>query len=220
MIFFGSFLPALLWGGARGNLIRGVPIDGDMTYVGGFWNLLNPYALLGGLVSLTGFILHGAIFLSLKTKDEIHKRAHSIATKVWVPNVVLVFGFVAASYFATDMFTRLGVDPGLVPVGAGVALLAAGMLLRSRREGWAFVMTGLAIALSTITIFMGLYPRVMVSSLNPEWSLTIYNASSSPYTLRVMSIVALVFVPVVLLYQGWTYWVFRGRLGREHPLEY
>jgi cytochrome d ubiquinol oxidase subunit II len=118
------------------------------------------------------------------------------------------------------MFTRLGVDPGLVPVGAGVALLAAGMLLRSRREGWAFVMTGLAIALSTITIFMGLYPRVMVSSLNPEWSLTIYNASSSPYTLRVMSIVALVFVPVVLLYQGWTYWVFRGRLGREHPLEY
>jgi cytochrome d ubiquinol oxidase subunit II len=93
-------------------------------------------------------------------------------------------------------------------------------LIRSRRHGWAFAMTGLTIALATITVFMGLYPRVMISSLNPGWSLTIYNASSSPYTLKVMSIVALILVPIVLLYQGWSYWIFRGRIGNEHSLEY
>lgn len=220
MIFIGSFAPALLWGVAMGNLVRGVPIDADMTYVGGFWNLLNPYALLGGLVSLAGFTLHGALFLHLKTNDQVMERAHDIAAKLWLPNIVLVFAFVAASYFATDMFAPFGVNPGPIPLGAGAALLAAGWLIRNRREGWAFAMTGAAIALSTITIFMGLYPRVMVSSLNPEWSLTIYNASSSPYTLRVMTIVALIFVPIVLIYQGWSYWVFRQRIGREQPLEY
>jgi cytochrome d ubiquinol oxidase subunit II len=99
-------------------------------------------------------------------------------------------------------------------------LLAAGWLIRSRREGWAFAMTGLAIALTIITLFMGLYPRLMVSSLNPAWSLTIYNAASSQYTLTIMSIVALVLVPVVLIYQGWSYWVFRERIGRESTLEY
>jgi len=121
---------------------------------------------------------------------------------------------------ATDMFTRLGINPGPVPLGAGAALLAAGWLIRQRYHGWAFVMSGLTIALSSITVAMGLYPRVMVSSLDDAWSLTIYNASSSPYTLRIMSIVALIFVPIVLLYQGWSYWVFRQRIGREDVLEY
>jgi cytochrome d ubiquinol oxidase subunit II len=107
-----------------------------------------------------------------------------------------------------------------VPVGAGVALLLAGWFIRNKQDGWAFAMTGLTIAFSAITIAMGLYPRLMVSSLNPDWSLTIYNASSSPYTLEVMSIVALIFVPVVLLYQGWSYWVFRERVGGDRPLEY
>ena len=220
MIFIGSLVPALLWGVAMGNLVRGVPIDADMTYVGGFWNLLNPYALLGGLVSLTGFTLHGAIFLTLKSGGRVMERARRTAAAVWLPAFVLVLAFVAASYFATDIFTRFGLNPGLVPLGAGAALLAAGWLVRNRREGWAFAMTGLAIALSTVTLFMGLYPRVMVSSLNPEWSLTIYNASSSPYTLRVMTIVALIFLPIVLIYQGWSYWTFRQRVGREHSLEY
>jgi cytochrome d ubiquinol oxidase subunit II len=220
MIFVGSFVPALLWGVAFANVARGVPINGDMQYVGGFWNLLNPYALVGGLATMSGFALHGAIFLSLKTRGELVERAHKAAVRLWLPTVVFVFAFVIASYFATDIFTRLGINPGPVPLGAGVALLLAGWLLRQRRHGWAFVMTGLTIALSCITVAMGLYPRVMVSSLNPDWSLTIYNASSSPYTLRVMSIIALIFVPIVLLYQGWSYWVFRKRIGREDTLEY
>jgi cytochrome d ubiquinol oxidase subunit II len=220
MIFVGSFVPALLWGVAIANLVRGVPIDSKMTYIGGFWNLLNPYALVGGLASLATFTLHGAIFLTLKTEGSMMERARVAAGKVWLPAVVLSVLFAGASYFATDIFTRLGIDPGLIPVGAAGAMLATGWFIRSRHEGWAFAMTGLAIALATITVFMGLYPRVMVSSLNPDWSLTIYNASSSPYTLRVMTIVALVFVPIVLIYQGWSYWIFRERIGREHSLEY
>jgi len=220
MIFVGSLVPALLWGVALGNLIRGVPIDVDMQYVGGFWNLLNPYALLGGLATLSVFMLHGAIFLSLKTRNEIMDRAHRAACRLWLPAVVLVAAYVVAGYLATDMFTRLGINPGPVPLGAAVALLAAGWFVRRRNQGWAFAMTGLTIALSTLTIAIGLYPRLMVSSLNPEWSLTIYNSSSSPYTLRVMTIVALVFVPLVLIYQGWSYWVFRKRIGREDTLEY
>jgi cytochrome d ubiquinol oxidase subunit II len=220
MIFVGSFVPSLLWGVAFGNLIRGVPINAEMQYVGGFWNLLNLYALLGGLAALAGFTLHGAIFLSLKTRGELTERAHRAATRLWLPAVVLVLAFVGATYFATDMFARLGINPGPIPLGAGVALLAAGWFIRQRHNGWAFVMSGLTIILSAATVAIGLYPRVMVSSLDAAWSLTIYNASSSPYTLRVMTIVALIFVPIVLIYQGWSYWVFRKRIGREDVLEY
>jgi cytochrome d ubiquinol oxidase subunit II len=133
---------------------------------------------------------------------------------------VLVFLFVVAGYFMTDAFARLGVDPGIVPIGAGAALLTAGWFVHRGRLGWAFVFNSVTILLSTLTIFMSLYPRVMVSSLNPEWSLTIYNASSSQYTLTVMTIVALIFVPIVLAYQGWTYWVFRKRISKESALEY
>jgi cytochrome bd ubiquinol oxidase subunit II len=219
MIFVGSFVPALLWGVAFGNLIRGVPIDAEMHFVGGFFDLLNPYTLLGGLATLSAFTLHGAIFLTLRTEGEILERAHGTAQRLWLPTVLLVGLFVIAGYFATEMFTILGVNPGAVPIGAGAALLAVGWFIRQRHHGWAFVMTSLTILLSSLTIVLGLYPRVMVSSLNPDWSLTIYNASSSDYTLGVMSVVALIFVPVVLLYQGWSYYVFRKRVTAD-ALEY
>lgn len=220
MLFIGSFVPALLWGVAMANLIRGVPIDENMHYLGGFFNLLNPYALLGGLATLSLFMLHGAIFLNLKTTGEMEEKARSYALKIGSVATALVFAFVIAGYFATDMFSRLGVNPGISPIIAGAALLLSGWFLKNRRSGWAFVMTGLTIAFSTITIFIGLYPRVMVSSLNDAWSLTIYNASSTPYTLKVMSIIALIFVPIVLLYQGWTYWVFRKRVSQDSKLQY
>ena len=219
-IFAGSFVPALLWGVALGNLLRGVPIDENMTYVGGFFNLLNPYALLGGVTSLTIFTLHGAIFLGLKTEGELTDRAIAATKKVGPVATVMVFLFVIAGYFFTNAFIRLGINPGIIPVAAGGTLLTAGWLIHRNRLGWAFIMNTLTILFSTVTIFMSLFPRVIVSSLNPAWSLTIYNASSSPYTLRVMSIVALIFVPIVLAYQGWTYWVFRQRIGPQSTLEY
>jgi cytochrome bd ubiquinol oxidase subunit II len=220
LFFAGSAIPAVLWGVALGNLLRGVPIDQNMTYVGGFFNLLNPYALLGGLTTLAIFTLHGALFLSLKTDDTLTRRAKIATRQIGPAATVLVFLFVILGYFLTDAFTRLGVNPGIIPLAAGAALLTAGYFVHRERSGWAFVMTGLTIALSTITIFMSLYPRVIPSSLNPEWSLTIYNAASSQYTLQVMTVVALIFVPIVLLYQGWSYWVFRKRITGETVLEY
>lgn len=220
IIFFGSFVPALLWGVALGNILRGVPIDANMNYVGGFFNLLNPYALLGGLTTLTIFILQGALYLSLKTEGDICDRSVAMTKKVGPVATVMVFLFVVAGYFMTDAFQRLGVNPGLIPISAGATLLTAGWFVHKDRMGMAFIFNSLTIALSTITIFMSLFPRVMVSSLNPEWSLTIYNASSTPYTLRIMTIVAFIFVPLVLAYQGWTYWVFRKRLSVDSALEY
>ncbi|MGQ9489808.1 MAG: cytochrome d ubiquinol oxidase subunit II [Anaerolineae bacterium] len=219
-IFVGSFVPALLWGVAMSNIIRGVPIDANMHYVGGFFNLLNPYALLGGVAGLGIFTLHGAIFLSLRTEGELHARAEALINRLWPIVLVVGAATVVASYFATDIFQRVGINPGFSALGAGAAFLAGGWFLRQKRSGWAFAMTALTIALTVVTTFRGLYPRVMVSSLNPEWSLTVANASSSPYTLRVMTIVALIFVPIVLIYQAWNYWVFRARLSGKSALKY
>lgn len=219
-IFFGSFVPALLWGVAMANIVRGVPIDANMHYVGGFFNLLNPYALLGGLAGLGVFTLHGAIFLSLRTEGELRARAETLANRLWPIALAVGAATVVASYFATDIFQRLDISPGISALGAGVAFLAGGWFLRQKRAGWAFAMTGLTIALTVVTTFRGLYPRVMVSSLNPDWSLTVTNASSSPYTLTIMTIVALIFVPIVLAYQAWNYWVFRARLSGKSALKY
>ncbi|MDA3859819.1 MAG: cytochrome d ubiquinol oxidase subunit II [Melioribacteraceae bacterium] len=219
-IFFGSFVSALLWGVALANLIRGVPIDETMTYTGGFFNLLNPYALVGGLATLSLFTLHGAIFLTLKTTDDILESTRAVAKKLWPVTTIILLLFVAYSYVETEMFAALGINPGSIPVIALLAILSVGTLLKAKKEGWAFVMTGITIAASTVIIFTGLFPRVMVSSTNPEWSLTIYTASSSDYTLGVMSIVAAIFVPLVLVYQVWSYWVFKKRVSRNSELEY
>jgi cytochrome d ubiquinol oxidase subunit II len=220
MIFIGSFVPALLWGVAVANIVRGVPINQEMQYVGGFWNLLNPYALLGGLTTLALFTLHGALFLVLRTTDNMMDRARGTAAKVWPVAVVLLVAMVAASIFSTDIFRLPGILPILAAVGAAAALLLAGWFLRGRRDGWAFAMTGVTLALTVVMFFGGLYPRVMISSLNPTWSLTVVNAASGPYTLTIMSIVALIFVPLVLLYQAWTYRIFRRRVSPSQRLEY
>jgi cytochrome d ubiquinol oxidase subunit II len=219
-IFVGSFLPALLWGVAMSNILRGVPIDADMQYIGGFFNLLNPYALISGVASTVIFALHGALFLELKIGEPVRERAHAAARKLWPVAMVAGFFAVGLGYFFTDMFERLSLNPGIIPLAAGAAMLAAGWFIRQRLQGWAFVMTAICIIFSTISIFTGLFPRVMVSSINPDWSLTIYNAASSQYTLRVMSIVAAIFVPIVIIYQGWSYYIFRKRITRESVLEY
>jgi len=220
MIFVGSAVPALLWGIALANLLKGTPIDGTKTFTGGFFDLLSPYTLLAGLATLALFVTHGAIFLNLKSTDPIRSRAVAATKKVGPAATVLLLLFAAGTYVWTDVYARLGADPGLVPLVALGALLGAGGLIHRERMGWAFAMTTLTIVFTVATLFVCLYPRVMVSSLDPGWSLTIYNASSTPYTLTVMSLVALVFVPVVLAYQAWTYWVFRHRVGAETKLEY
>lgn len=219
VIFGGSAVPALLWGVAVGNLMTGVPIDAKMNYAGGFLNLLNPFALVCGIAFLSLFALHGATFLGLKTEGEIRKRARRAVTRLWAPTVVLVVLVVLAAYFVTGTF-QAGAVPILAAAVAAVALLASGWAASRNREGWAFALTGATIAFATVMVFAGMFPRVMISSLNPLWSLTIYNASSSPYTLQIMTVVAVVFVPIVLLYQSWTYWTFRKRVGHGQQLEY
>lgn len=220
-IFLGSLLPALLIGVAFGNLVHGVPIDAEMNYVGGFFNLLNPYALLAGVATVTTFTLYGAIFLSLKTTGELMESARDLARKLWPVVVVMLLIFLVATYFATDILSHLGVNPGIVPLTGLAAILASGYFIRRKLDGWAFTMVAISIAFALVTMFMILFPRVMVSSLNNDWSLTIYNASSSPYTLNVMTIVALIFVPIVLIYQGWSYYIFRKRItGEPESLTY
>ena len=211
-IFTGSLVSAVLLGVAFANLVKGVPINQAMQYTGGFFNLLNPYALVGGIATTLVFLLHGAIFLSMKTSDELKLRAQRTATRLWLPAVIVLVIFLVGTYLSTDILSRLGVNPGFVPLAGMAAMLAAGFLIRKGWNGWAFALTSITISFALLTMFLILFPRVMVSSTNPDWSLTIYTAASSPYTLRVMTIIALILVPVVLAYQGWSYWVFRKRI--------
>lgn len=213
-IFAGSLLPALLWGVAMANLLQGVPIDGQMEFAGSFWSLISLYTLIGGVTWLLLFILNGAIFISLKTEGKLAEKASQVAKKAGLLAIPVVILQDVLIYFQTDLFQSLGAV--IVLLAALAALTGALICLWISRHGWAMAANGLAIALSTLAIFWGLFPRLMVSSLNPEWSLTIYNASSSPYTLKVMTIVALTMVPIVLVYQGWTYWVFRQRINGKN----
>lgn len=211
-IFIGSLIPALLFGVAFGNLATGVPIDQDMQFAGTFFDLLSPYALLAGITLVAGCLLYGAIFLSLKTSGELRDKAAALSGKLWPVVLILLLALMVTTYYATDILSWLGVNPGAVRIAGLAAILLAGYFLRKGRQGWAFIMVAATLATTIITAFMLMFPRVMISSLNPDWSLTIYNASSSPYTLKVMTIVALIFVPIVLAYQGWSYWIFRKRL--------
>ncbi len=216
-IFWGSAVPALLWGVALSNVLRGVPIDANGEWAGSFLDLLNPYALVGGVTTLLLFTLHGGVFLTLRTDGELRDRARRAARWLAVPATTAVLGFLAWTFF--NARENDGVVPGVVPVTALLAVAAVEWLLRERLDGWAFVATGVSIVLLTATIFLNLYPRVMPSSLGAANDLTIWNASSSHYTLKVMTIVALIFTPVVLAYQAWTYWVFRRRVRREDVAE-
>ena len=220
LIFFGSLVPALLLGVAFGNLVRGVPIDTNLQYAGGFFNLLNWYALLAGLAAVVTFILHGASFLSLKTVGALQEKAHATARRIWPMVVVVLIALLVATYFETDLLDQLGVNPGVIPLAGIAAILITGFFLYKKLNGWAFAMTSVTIAFTLVTMFLIMYPQVMISNPNPENSLTIYNAASTPYTLTVMTIVALIFVPIVLIYQGWSYVVFRRRLKPESHLEY
>jgi cytochrome d ubiquinol oxidase subunit II len=220
MIATGSFLVPLLLGVAFANLAQGVPIGADMNYVSpnGIMTvigLLNPYGLLGGLATVSVFLLHGANFLNLKLEQgELHDRVTMLSKKLWIISVVL-YSVLGVYTYITGFYGRNIVDPGIVPIAAVAFLLATGYFINQKREGWAFIMVSLNIVFTQITFFLMMFPNVMISSLNPQWNLTIYNASSSQYTLTVMSVIALVFVPIVLAYQGWTYYMFRKRISTD-----
>jgi cytochrome d ubiquinol oxidase subunit II len=213
MIAVGSFLAALLLGTAFANLAKGVPINGKMMYTGNLFTLLNPYGLIGGLTTVCVFLLHGANFLSLKLDGELRKRVNQMARRIYVLAVLLSLVLLITTYIYTDIYAHLGLNPGIIPVAGLIALLFSGYFINRKQEGWAFIMVAINIVFTLITFFLIMFPRVMISSTDPAYSLTIFNASSSQYTLTVMSIVALIFVPIVLAYQGWTYYMFRKRIS-------
>jgi cytochrome d ubiquinol oxidase subunit II len=206
-IILGSGVPALLWGVAFGNIVRGVPLDAGHLYTGSLLDLLNPYALLGGLTTLALFTTHGAVFLALKTDGPVRADARRIAARVGLVTVAVAGAFL--------LWTQWAYGSGLTWATAALAALAlVGALVANGRgrEGWAFLATAVTIVLATVTLFANLYPYVLPSTVDPSFGLTVDNASSTPYTLRIMTWVAVAFTPIVLLYQGWTYWVFRRRL--------
>ncbi|NJP68199.1 cytochrome d ubiquinol oxidase subunit II [Streptomyces sp. ventii] len=210
-IFWTSLLPAFLWGVAFANIVRGVPIDADKEFAGDLLDLLSPYALLGGALTLTLFTFHGAVFTALKTVGGIRDRARRQAAVLGLVTAGLAVAFLAWTQAAHGDTASL-----VTAVVAAVALLAALAANHAAREGWSFAFSGVTIAAAVATLFLSLFPDVMPSTLDPAWSLTTENAAATDYTLTIMTWVAGFATPVVLLYQSWTYWVFRKRIGVQH----
>ncbi|MEU6341221.1 cytochrome d ubiquinol oxidase subunit II [Streptomyces sp. NPDC046977] len=213
-IFWTSLVPAFLWGVAFANIAHGVAIDRSGEYTGQVWDLLGPYPLLGGLVTLSLFTFHGAVFAALKTLGDIRARARRFATGAGALTVVLAAAFLAWTQGHGGDTASLA-----TVIIAVLALLGAlGANLRGR-EGWAFALSGVTVVAVVATLFLTLFPDVMPSTLDPAWSLTVENASSTPYTLKIMTWCAGIAAPLVMIYQGWTYWVFRKRIGTQHIAE-
>lgn len=210
-IVVGSVLPAVLWGVAFANIVHGVPLDRNGDYTGTLLTLLNPYALLGGLTTLFLFGTHGAIFVALKTAGSIRREARLLAGRTGLATVVL-----AAVFLAWTAASQRDGWSALLSVLGAVALVAALLANRREREGWAFLLTAATVLLVVAALFVALFPAVLPSTTDPAFDLTVANASSTPRTLAAMSWVALLTAPFVLLYQGWTYWVFRRRIGRDN----
>lgn len=220
-LFIGSFLPPILWGVVLANFMTGMPIDENKEMVGGFLQFLHPFALLGGVMFLSLCLVHGLQFLTLRTEGELQERARKVAKVIAPFTLVLVLAFFLIGLWKTDIFTQHGSLWIVVPLLAWVALLVASMLNIRKYDGWAFAMTSLTIVLLTASVFIGMFPRVMISSINDAYSLTINSAASGDYTLKLMTIVSLIFLPIVLGYQGWSYYVFSKRVSKDkETLEY
>jgi cytochrome d ubiquinol oxidase subunit II len=211
-MILGSALPALLWGVGWANIVHGVPIDAQHEYTGTLFTLLNPYALLGGLTTLAIFLAHGAIFLELRTTGAVAARSREVARRAAPVAAVLGIAFLVwtvASHAG-------GLDPGSAVLAAVAAIALAGAaLLAGVDPKRAFAATTGAIVALFLSLFLDLFPHTMVSSTAAAFDMTLNQSASSSYTLTVMTVVAVLLVPVVLAYQAWTYWVFRSRVSPE-----
>ena len=211
MITSGSAVPALLWGVAFANIVQGVPLDAGFNYTGTVFDLLNPYALLGGVTTLMLFFTHGVVFISLKTEGELRERARTLAVKAGLITIVVAASFLLWTTLAFGTFSS-----AVLSAAAAVSLILSLAANLKAREGWAFGLMAATTAFAILSLFLALFPDVMPASNDMANSLTVANASSSQYTLTVMSWTALIFMPLILVYQGWTYWVFRKRVTRAH----
>src|SRR6478609_610769 len=216
MIVVGSAVPAFLWGVAVANIVQGVPLDADHEFTGSLLTLLNPYGLLGGLTTLLLFFTHGVYFVALKTDGQVAVDARKLAGRAGLITIVVAAAFlvwtVAMAFYEGRDFAMV---TAILSAVAAVLLIASWISNARGREGWAFGFGAATIVAAVLAVWFALFPFVMPSSTDLANSLTIENASSTDYTLTIMSWAALIFLPLVLLYQGWTYWVFRKRVSRS-----
>jgi len=210
-IIVGSYVPAFLWGVAFANIVRGVPIDETKDFTGTIFTLLNPIGLLGGLVTLFLFLTHGAMFVALKTDGDIRHRARALSVKLGLVAAMLAVGFLVWAQVHTG-----NAGSAVFFVVAALALVGGITTAYAGREGWGFIGTFVCIGLAVAGLFVALFPDVMPSSTDPAFSLTTTNAAATTYTLKVMTVVAAIFTPIVLCYQAWTYWIFRKRISVHH----
>jgi len=213
LFFLGSVVPAVLFGVAFANIFKGIPIDGNGVFVGTIVDLLNPYGVLGGMLSLAAFLVHGALWLAIKTTGPLQKRATSVAAGLWPVLFVVAAAFIGFSLLATPLRAVYVSRPGLFVLPFAAALALVMILVYARRMAWVKAWAASSTLLVLITFFglLGIYPALLPSSIDPAFSRTIANSASSPLTLKIMLGVALVLVPVVIAYQAWTFHLFRGK---------
>lgn len=218
--FIGSFLPALLFGVAFGNIFQGLPMDAG-GYHGSLFTLLNPYGLITGVFFVLLFINHGALWIALRTSGDLSKRASLFANKAWYPLLAVAVTFLVSSKFATNLYVNFVATPALfiVPLSAVASLIGIKAFASKGKSLQAFIASCLTILTVTFTGVIGLFPNLVPSSIDPRYSLTIFNSSSSPYTLKIMTAVALLFVPVVIAYQVWNYRIFRQKIDPAELME-
>ncbi|PID04007.1 MULTISPECIES: cytochrome d ubiquinol oxidase subunit II [unclassified Sporosarcina] len=220
-VFIGSILPPFLFGVFFTSLIRGLPIDGDMNMYAGFTDFVNVYTVIGGVTFVLLSYLHGLLFIGLKTVGDLRERANTAARKVYALTGVFLVLFMIFTHLETDALTDHGAI--LIPLYS-LAIVLYGLLfffLKTKREGLSFTMTGLVLIIIMASFFIALFPNVMISSLDPAFNMSIADAASGDYSLKIMTIVAFTMVPIVLAYTIWSYYVFRKRLtGDKEHLEY
>lgn len=221
VIFIGSLLPPLLLGVVFADLIKGLPIDQAMEMKAGlFGDIVNIYSLVGGLTMVMLCLVHGLMFTTLRVTGDLQQRARRLARILLAPLAVLIAAFGIMTYWVTDIFAAHGDILTATAAVIVIAFVLAAVFINKRKDGWAFGMTGAVIALTIASFFIGLFPNVMISSIDQAYNLTLTNAASGPYSLKVMSIVALSLLPFVLGYQIWSYFVFHKRVHEKKHLEY
>ncbi|MFA6223706.1 MAG: cytochrome d ubiquinol oxidase subunit II [Desulfomonilaceae bacterium] len=216
-LFVGSFVPSLLLGVAFANIFKGIPVDGEGVFHGNLFTLLNPYGLLGGILFTLLFLVHGALWLAIKSEGTLEKKAAKAASGLWIILLVVAVAFLVATWFATSLYVNYLNSPALmvIPLVTVLALLGTRLFIGKKAYWTAWFSSSLTIVGATLFGVVGLYPNLFPSSLDPAYSLTIFNSSSSPLTLKIMLGVALTFVPIVIAYQVWSYYVFRDKVTKE-----
>lgn len=220
VIFFGSLFPPLIFGILFSALMKGLPVERNMQMNAGFSDIVNLYTITGGVTLTMLCLWHGLIFATIRTMDDIRDRSRKVAMKLLPVNALLLLIFSGMTFFETDLFSnhsRLMLYTFFIGI---FVYLLAGFFLTRKKDGWAFAMSGLILILSISSIFAGLFPTVLVSSVNESYSLTIHNAASGNYSLKIMSYAAIALLPFVLGYQIWSYYVFRKRVDHKEHMEY